>query len=59
MTVRTYDKNGDISTCWRNVKKITLLTLPRQGLLNLKLTFENGEEIDYYLSEHERFAVIE
>lgn len=59
MTIRTYDKDGNASVCWRCVKKIKLMTLPRQGLLNLKMTFEDETEIDYYLSEHERFAVIE
>ncbi len=59
MTVRTYDKDGNASVCWSCVKQIKLLTLPRQGLLNLKMTFEDKTEIDYYLSEHERFAVIE
>lgn len=59
MTVRTYDKDGKINTCWKDVKKIKLLTLPSQRLMNLNLTLETGEEIDYYLSDHERFAVIE
>ena len=59
MTVRTYDKDGNTSVCWRSVKQIKLLSLPRQGLLNLKMTFEDETEIDYYLSEHERFAVVE
>lgn len=59
MTVKTYDKDGKINTYWKNVKKIKLLTLPSQRLMNLNLTLETGEEIDYYLSDYERFAVIE
>ena len=59
MTVRTFDKDGSPGTCWRCVEKIKIMTFPRQGLLNLKMTFEDGTEIDYYLHEHERFAVIE
>ena len=58
MTVRTYDKNGEISTCWRYVKEVKLMTLPRQNLTNLHMFFEDGTELDYYLSEHERFATI-
>ncbi len=64
MTIKTYDKNGELNNVsWRNVKKIKLLAITARSindtLLNLHMTFENGEEVDYYLSEHERFAVIE
>lgn len=64
MTIRMYDKNGNQNNiCWRNVEKIKLLVIPGRGfsdtLLNLHMTFSSGKELDYYLSEHERFAVIE
>lgn len=64
MTIKTYDKNGEPNNVsWRNVKKIKLMVIPASGcretLINLHMTFENGEEVDYYLYEHERFAVIE
>lgn len=64
MTVRTFDKNGEPNNvCWRNVQKIKIMFIPvyslRDTLLELHLTFEDGQEVDYYLSEHERFAIIE
>lgn len=59
MIVRIFDKNGEPGTCWRNVARIKLLTLPRQQLLNLNMTMEDGQVIDFYLSDYDRFAVIE
>lgn len=64
MTIRTYDKDGNPNNvCWQGVQKVKLMVIPGTGwrdtLLELHLTFEDGQEVDYYLSEHERFAVIE
>lgn len=59
MTIKTFDKDGNASVCWLKVNKIKLMTLPRKNLLNLHMTLEDGQEIDYYLSDHERFAIIE
>lgn len=64
MTIRTYDKHGrQNNICWHNVEKIKLMVIPGRGysdtLVNLHMTFSGGQELDYYLSEHERFAVIE
>lgn len=59
MIIRIFDKNGEPGTCWRNVEKIKLLTLPRQQLLNLNMTTKDGQEIDFYLSDYDRFGVIE
>lgn len=61
MTVRTHEKDGDITNCFRQVKEIKVMFVPdrgRVGLLNLNMTFKDGSEIDYYLSENERFATI-
>lgn len=61
MTVKTYDKDGSVSNCFINVENITLLFITgrcKEALLNLKIKFKDGSELDYYLSEHERFATI-
>lgn len=61
MTVRTYEKNGDITNCFRKVKEIKVMFITGRGnvgLLNLNMTFKDGSELDYYLSEDERFATI-
>ena len=56
MTVRTYEKDGDITNCFRSVKEISIRC--KEGLLNLYMTFKDGTEVDYYLSENERFATV-
>ena len=61
MTVRTYEKDGDITNCFRQVKEIKVMFVSgrcNEGLLNLNMTFKDGSELDYYLSENERFATI-
>lgn len=61
MTVRTYEKDGDITNCFRLVKEIKVMFVSgrcKEGLLNLNMTFKDGSECDYYLSENERFATI-
>ncbi len=61
MTVRTYEKDGDITNCFRQVKEIKVMFVTGRGgagLLNLNMTFKDGSELDYYLSENERFATI-
>lgn len=61
MTVRTYEKDGDITNCFRQVKEIKVMFVSgrcKEGLLNLNMTFKDGSELDYYLSENERFATI-
>ena len=61
MTVRTYEKDGDITNCFRQVKEIKIMFVSgrtKEGLLNLNISFKDGSELDYYLSENERFATI-
>lgn len=61
MTVKTYEKDGEITNCFRQVKEIKVMFVTgrgRVGLLNLNMTFKDGTELDYYLSENERFATI-
>lgn len=61
MTVRTYEKDGEITNCFRQVKEIKVMFVTgrgRVGLLNLNMTFKDGTELDYYLSENERFATV-
>lgn len=61
MTIRTFDKNGDISNCFRYVKNIKLMFISgcgSRGLLNLNMSFKDGSELDYYLSEDENFATM-
>ena len=61
MTVRTYEKDGNITNCFRNVKEIKVMFITGRGnvgLLNLNMAFKDGSELDYYLSEDERFATI-
>ena len=61
MTVRTYEKDGDITNCFRQVKEIKVMFVSgrcKEGLLNLNMAFKDGSELDYYLSENERFATI-
>lgn len=64
MTIRTFDKNGEPNNiCWRNVQKIKIMTIPgscwRDTLIEIHMTFEDGQEARIYLSEYDRFAVIE
>ena len=63
MVIRTFDKNGEPGTCFRNVESVKLMVIPAysisETLLNLCMTVKGGETIDFYLSGHERFAVID
>lgn len=58
MTVRTHTDKGDITNCFRQVKEIKVMFAQGRHvpLLNLNMTFKDGTNLDYYLSEDERFA---
>ncbi len=61
MTVRTYEKEGTITNCFRHVKEIKIMFVfggCKEALLNLNMSFNDGSELDYYLSEDETFATI-
>ena len=63
MIIHTYDKDGNHNNVvWKNVKNVHLMfipgTLSHGGLLDLRMTFKNGEETSMYLSHDERFAII-
>lgn len=58
MKITTFDKNGEPNVVFRRVKTFKIMFVPER-LLNLNITFEDGEETDYYLSQDERFAVVE
>lgn len=60
MTVRTYKSDGDTTNCFRQVKEIKVMFAQSRHvpLLNLNMTFKDGTNLDYYLSEDERFATV-
>ena len=61
MTVSTYEKSGDNTNFFKNVEQIKIMFVSGrcgEGLLALNMTFKDGSELDYYLSEYERFAII-
>lgn len=64
MTIRTYDKNGNCNNVsWHNVKKIRIMAIPgvcwSDTLIELHMTLDDDQEVEWYLSKDERFAVIE
>lgn len=63
MVITIFDKNGKLKKQINNVVKIKTMYLNDgmlyDTLLNLQIELENGQIIEYYLSEYDRFAIIE
>ena len=63
MIITIFDKNGEFKKQINNVIKIKTMYLNNgmvyETLLNLQIELENGQIIEYYLSEYDRFAIIE
>ena len=61
MTVKIFEKDGNITNCFHHIKEIKIMLVSggcKETLLSLNMTFKDGSELDYYLSEDERFATI-
>lgn len=63
MTITIFTKDGEPTTQINNVAKIQTMYLNRrtigETLLNLQIELESGETVEYYLSDYDRFAIIE
>lgn len=63
MQVTIFTKNGDPTASVNHVVKVKTMYIEGVGsydtLLDLQLELENGEELEYYLSDFDRFAIIE
>lgn len=63
MQVTIFTQNGDPTVSINHVARIKTMYIDGATsyamLLNLQLELENGEELEYYLSDFDRFAIIE
>ena len=59
MDLKTFDRTGEIETELKDVSKINMTVLPNGAVFSLKINHTNGEEIEHFLSDSERYIVIE
>ena len=63
MVITIFDKNGELKKQINNVVKIKTMYLNDgmlyETLLNLQIELENGDIMEYYLFDYDRFAIIE
>lgn len=59
LNLKTFDRTGEVETEIEDIKKINMTILPNGSVFSLKINQNSGEETEHFLSDSERYIVIE